>query len=151
MPIKQTRYVDIASAVIGASAVPMRKLTGRLFSTNPKIPAGKVLEFASGQVDELLGADSPEAKFARQYFSYVSPAPVSKPKALQIATYEPIGRAPSIYGTRAAALDELKALVDGTITVSIGGVTKTFTDIDLSKAASYADVGSAVQAIAEST
>ncbi|SQI38325.1 Uncharacterised protein [Providencia alcalifaciens] len=54
MPIKQNRYVDIASAVIGASAVPMRKLIGRLFSTNPKIPAGKVLEFASGQVDELL-------------------------------------------------------------------------------------------------
>ena len=29
MPIKQTRYVDIASAVIGASAVPERKLTAR--------------------------------------------------------------------------------------------------------------------------
>ncbi|HEK1084171.1 TPA: DUF3383 domain-containing protein, partial [Proteus mirabilis] len=53
MSIKQTRYVDIASAVIGASAVPMRKLTARVFSTNPKIPAGKVLEFASGQVDNL--------------------------------------------------------------------------------------------------
>ncbi|MGJ0637425.1 DUF3383 domain-containing protein [Xenorhabdus bovienii] len=146
MPIKQTRYVDIASAVIGASAVPMRKLTARLLSTNPKIPAGKVLEFASGQVDALLGADSPEARFARQYFSYVSPAPVSKPKALQIATYEPIGRAPAVYGTKAASLDELKALVDGSMTVTIGGVMKTFTDIDLSGVKSYADVGSAVQA-----
>ncbi|MDF5911211.1 hypothetical protein P4W15_04390 [Morganella morganii] len=55
MPIKQTRYVDIASAVIGASAVPERKLTARLFSADPKIPAGHVLEFAPGQVDELLG------------------------------------------------------------------------------------------------
>ncbi|KMJ46896.1 phage protein [Xenorhabdus khoisanae] len=146
MPIKQTRYVDIASAVIGASSVPMRKLTGRVFSTHPKIPAGKVLEFAPGQVDDLLGSDSLEAKFARQYFSYVSPAPVSKPKELQIVAYEPIGRAPSVYGTRAAALDELKALVDGTITVTLGGVTKTFPDIDLSKATSYADVVSAVQA-----
>lgn len=43
MSIKQTRYVDIASAVIGASTAPMRKLTARIFSTNPKIPAGKVL------------------------------------------------------------------------------------------------------------
>lgn len=49
MPIKQTRYVDIASAVIGASAVPERKLTARLFSADPKIPAGHVLEFAPGQ------------------------------------------------------------------------------------------------------
>ncbi|MDC9591179.1 DUF3383 domain-containing protein [Xenorhabdus sp. XENO-10] len=146
MPIKQTRYVDIASAVIGASSVPMRKLTGRIFSTNPKIPAGKVLEFASGQVDDLLGSDSLEAKFARQYFSYVSPAPVSKPKELQIAAYEPIGRAPAIYGTKAAPLEELKALVDGTITVTIGGITKTFPDIDLSKATSYADIASVVQA-----
>ncbi|CDL85470.1 DUF3383 domain-containing protein [Xenorhabdus szentirmaii] len=146
MPIKQTRYVDIASAVIGASSVPMRKLTGRVFSTNPKIPAGKVLEFSNGQVDELLGAGSPEAKFARQYFSYVSPAPVSKPKELQIAAYEPIGRAPAVYGTKAAPLEELKALVDGSITVTIGGVMKVFSDIDLSKVTSYADVGSAVQA-----
>nr|WP_255712160.1 DUF3383 family protein [Xenorhabdus sp. PB30.3] len=146
MPIKQTRYVDIASAVIGASSVPMRKLTGRLFSTNPKIPAGKVLEFASGQIDALLGSDSPEARFARQYFSYVSPAPVSKPKELQIAAYEPIGRTPAIYGSKAAVLDELKALVDGTFTVTIGSVMKTFTDIDLSKATSYADIASAVQA-----
>ncbi|WP_167753688.1 DUF3383 domain-containing protein, partial [Proteus mirabilis] len=35
MSIKQTRYVDIASAVIGASTAPMRKLTARIFSTNP--------------------------------------------------------------------------------------------------------------------
>ncbi|MEX9625337.1 DUF3383 domain-containing protein, partial [Proteus mirabilis] len=55
MSIKQTRYVDIASAVIGASTAPMRKLTARIFSTNPKIPAGKVLEFTSGQVDAFLG------------------------------------------------------------------------------------------------
>lgn len=44
MSIKQTRYINIASAVIGASAAPMRKLTARIFSTDPKIPTGKVLE-----------------------------------------------------------------------------------------------------------
>ncbi|EQC1409771.1 DUF3383 domain-containing protein [Providencia rettgeri] len=146
MPIKQTRYVDIASAVIGASAVPMRKLTGRLFSTNPKIPAGKVLEFGSGQVDELLGADSPEAHFARQYFSYVSPAPVSKPKELQIASYEPVGRAPTLFGAKAAALADLKIIANGTLSVTIGTVTKSYKDIDLSTVTSYADIASLIQA-----
>lgn len=146
MPIKQTRYVDIASAVIGASAVPMRKLTARLFSTNPKIPAGHVLEFASGQVDELLGADSPEAQFARQYFSYVSPAPVSKPKELQIASYEPVGRAPTLFGAKAGALADLKMIADGTLSVTFGKVTKSYKDIDLSEAKSYADIASLIQA-----
>lgn len=145
MPIKQTRYVDIASAVIGASAVPMRKLTARLFSTNPKIPTGKVLEFTSGQVDELLGIDAPEAHFARQYFSYVSPAPVSKPKELQIAAYEPVGRAPTLFGAKAAALVDLKIITDGTLSVTIGAVTKSYKDIDLSEVKSYSDIASTIQ------
>ncbi|MEY0026212.1 DUF3383 domain-containing protein [Providencia rettgeri] len=146
MAIKQTRYVDIASAVIGASAVPMRKLTARLFSTNPKIPAGKVLEFTSGQVDELLGSDSPEAHFARQYFSYVSPAPVSKPKALQIAPYAPVGRAPMLFGAEVAPLTDLQAVTEGELTITIGNTTKQYTQLDLSKCTAYADVASLIQA-----
>lgn len=146
MSIKQTRYVNIASAVIGASAAPMRKLTARIFSTNPKIPAGKVLEFASGQVDELLGAQTPEAKFARQYFSYVSPAPVSKPKELQIASFEPVGRAPTLFGTPVATLDKLKLIEDGAFTLTIGDVTKNITGISLKEVESYADVASLIQA-----
>ncbi|MBT0502609.1 DUF3383 domain-containing protein [Morganella morganii subsp. morganii] len=146
MPIKQTRYVDIASAVIGASAVPERKLTARLFSADPKIPAGHVLEFAPGQVDELLGADSPEAQFARQYFSYVSPAPVSKPKELQIAAYAPVGRTPALFGIKAAALADLTAVTDGTLSVTIGQTTKNYKDLDLAAAKSYADIASLIQA-----
>ncbi|MGV3068702.1 DUF3383 family protein, partial [Proteus mirabilis] len=146
MSIKQTRYVDIASAVIGASTAPMRKLTARIFSTNPKIPAGKVLEFASGQVDDLLGTDSPEAHFARQYFSYVSPAPASKPKELQIASYEPVGRAPTLFGEKTGDLADLKLINEGELNITIGKVTKTITGIDLSESTSYADVATAVQA-----
>lgn len=43
MSIKQTRYVDIASAVIGASAVPMRKLTARVFQQTLKFLLVKCL------------------------------------------------------------------------------------------------------------
>ncbi|WP_179038234.1 DUF3383 domain-containing protein [Limnobaculum xujianqingii] len=146
MSMKQNRYVDIASAVIGATAVPMRKLTARIFSTDPRIPAGKVLEFSSGQVDELLGTDSPEAKFARQYFSYVSPAPVNKPRELQIASYEPVGRNPTIFGVRAGSLADLQAVSNGSLILTIGGVNKTLSAIDLTSATSYADVASIVQA-----
>ena len=146
MSIKQNRYVDIASAVIGATAVPMRKLTARIFSTDPRIPAGGVLEFSSGQVDELLGADSPEAKFARQYFSYVSPAPVNKPRELQIASYGPVGRNPTIFGVRAGSLADLQAVSNGSLILTIGGVNKTLSAIDLTSATSYADIASTVQA-----
>ncbi|MEX5486529.1 hypothetical protein IC611_16225 [Proteus mirabilis] len=41
MSIKQTRYVDIASAVIGASTAPMRKLTARIFQQTLKFQQGK--------------------------------------------------------------------------------------------------------------
>ncbi len=34
MTITQDRYVDIVSAQIGTTAVPMRKLTARIFSTH---------------------------------------------------------------------------------------------------------------------
>ncbi|WP_193016128.1 DUF3383 domain-containing protein [Proteus sp. FME41] len=146
MSIKQTRYIDIASAVVGASAAPMRKLTARIFSTNPKIPAGKVLEFASGQVDEFLGAASAEAKFARQYFSYVSPAPISKPKELQIASFEPVGRAPTLFGTPAATLDKLKLIEEGAFILTIGDIAKNITGISLTEVESYADIASLIQA-----
>jgi hypothetical protein len=145
MPIKQTRYVSIASAVIGASTVPMRKLTGRLFSQNAKIPSGDVLEFGSGEIDAFLGADSPEASFARQYFSYTSPAPVNKPRELQIAPYVSIGRAPTLFGTKVGSLDQLKAIKTGDITITIGDIKKDFSGLDLSGASSYADVASLVQ------
>lgn len=145
MPIKQTRYVSIASAVTGASAVPMRKLTGRIFSQNTKIPSDDVLEFASGQIEMFLGASSPEAHFARQYFSYTSPAPVNRPRELQIAPYVSSGRAPALAGTEAATLDELKGIEAGNISVTIGSIRKSFSGIDLSGAASYADVASLVQ------
>ncbi|HHZ9142276.1 DUF3383 domain-containing protein [Proteus mirabilis] len=146
MSIKQTRYVDIASAVIGASTAPMRKLTARIFSTNPKIPAGKVLEFTSGQVDAFLGADSPEAQFARQYFSYVSPAPVSKPKELQIASYEPMGRAPTLFGGPVATLDKLKLIEEGELTLMIGDVTTKISKLSLQDVTSYSDIASLIQA-----
>ena len=58
MSIKQTRYVDIASAVIGASTAPMRKLTARIFSTNPKIPAGKFSNLLLVKLMRFWGADS---------------------------------------------------------------------------------------------
>ncbi|MGK5722384.1 DUF3383 family protein, partial [Proteus mirabilis] len=100
----------------------------------------------SGQVDDLLGSHSPEAHFARQYFSYVSPAPASKPKELQIASYEPVGRAPTLFGEKTGDLADLKLINDGELNITIGKVTKTITGIDLSESTSYADVATAVQA-----
>ncbi|SFN20023.1 Protein of unknown function [Izhakiella capsodis] len=145
MPIKQTRYVSIASAVIGASSVPMRKLTGRIFSQHAKIPADDVLELSSAQIDQFLEANSPEANFARQYFSYTSPAPVNKPRALQVAPYNPTGRAPTLSGGDAASLDALKAIASGTLKLTIGNISKVLTAIDLSSVMAYADVASAIQ------
>lgn len=96
MTIDQRRYVDIASGVIGSTAAAMQKLDLRIMTTNPLVPSGSVLEFASAlDVAEHFGAMSEEAGLASAYFSYVSPAPVSRARALQFAPHADSARDPS--------------------------------------------------------
>lgn len=145
MSIKSTRYVDIASAVIGEQSVPQRKLVGRVFTTSPLIPAGTVVSFASGEAERLFGTDAPESQFASAYFAYVSPAPVSRPGELQFAPYAPSGRAAVVFGGEHESLSMLQSITTGSVDVELGQDAVIGTGIDLSSAMSFADVASAVE------
>lgn len=144
MPIKSTRYVEIASAVIGEQSVPQRKLVGRVFTTSPLIPAGTVVSFSSGEVERLFGPDAPESAFAGAYFSYVSPAPVSRPGELQLAPYAPSGRPGAVYGGSHGTLAQLQAITSGSIAAELGQDSVSADQIDLSGASSFADVASTI-------
>lgn len=145
MPIKQTRYVDIASAVIGEQSVPQRKLVGRIFTESPLIPAGSVIAFTSGEVEKLFPAGSPEAGFASAYFAYVSPAPASRAQELQIAPYAPSGRAGAIYGGKHVSLAELTAITAGDLNIALGMNPIEGDEINLSSATSFADVAGLIE------
>ena len=90
MAISQTNYVDITSAVAGASAtgapsLQHRRMTsGTLTNLNgqPAI-AGEVVTVTYGMLDilnDILGSSADRA-FAQQYFSVKTTAPANKPSS----------------------------------------------------------------------
>lgn len=146
MPIKSTLYVNITSGVIGAAAIAVQELTGRRFSTSPLIPSSSVVSVLNGGAQDYFGASSDEAKFASQYFSYVSPPPASRAKNLQFAAYAPSGRAPTLFGaTNQTPITEFQAITAGTLSIQLGATPLTVTGIDLSAELSYAAIASELQ------
>lgn len=146
MPIKSTLYVNITSGVIGADSVAVQELTGRRFSTSPLVPSTSIISVLSGGAQDYFGASSDEARFASQYFSYVSPAPVSRAKNLQFAAYAPNGRAPALFGARSnTPVTEFQAVNSGVLSLQFGNTPITVSWIDLTTALSYAEVATIVQ------
>ena len=145
MAIKSTEYVFITSGVVGAS-VAQQELIGRRFTTDPRVPVDAILRVSSGDADTFFGASSAEAVFARQYFSIVLPAPISRPAALQFAAYAPTGRAPRVFGaSTSASLADFIANDGGTITLTLGANPGTTAAVSLAAVVTFADVASAVQ------
>jgi len=146
MPIKSTRYVEITSAVIGASSVAVQSLTGRRFTSNPLVPVDGIVTVLNGGAQDYFGAETAEARFAAQYFSYVSPAPASKANNLQYAAYAPTGRTPLLVGApNTSTLAALQAVTTGSLSIQLGDNPINLTGINLSTALTFADVASALQ------
>lgn len=146
MPIKSTRYVEITSAVIGASSVAVQSLTGRRFTSNPLVPVDGIVTVLNGGAQDYFGAETAEARFATQYFSYVSPAPASKANNLQYAAYAPTGRTPLLVGApNTSTLAALQAVTAGSLSIQLGDNPINLTGINLSTALTFADVASALQ------
>jgi hypothetical protein len=96
MAISQTNYVDITSAVAGASAtgapsLQHRRMTsGVLTNLNgQQAAAGEVVTVTYGMLEilnQVLGSSADRA-FAQQYFSVKTTAPASKPSSLQFVHF----------------------------------------------------------------
>lgn len=146
MPIKSTRYVEITSAVIGALSVAIQSLTGRRFTSNPLVPVDGIVTVLNGGAQDYFGAETAEARFASQYFSYVSPAPASKANNLQFAAYAPAGRTPTLFGApNVSTLAALQAVTTGSLSIQLGDAPINLTAINLSTALTFADVASLLQ------
>lgn len=146
MSISIERYVSITSGVAGAQAVAQRELVGLRFSTVPKVPVGSHVVVANAaDAGEYFGTSSDEYKFAVQYFGYTSPAPASRAEKLRFAAHVDVARPARIYGKDVATtLAEFKAVTAGNLTITLAGVTANLTGINLSTAASLANVATAV-------
>lgn len=92
MAISQTNYVDITSAVAGASATGAPSLQHRRITRSGlrdaqgnAIPSGGMVTVTYGMLDILNSIldSSNDRAFAQQYFAMKTTAPVNKPSSLQ--------------------------------------------------------------------
>src|SRR5690606_199495 len=145
MPINMSRYVRIISSVSGAAAVAQQQLLGRRFTTDPRVPIGEIVAVRPGGAEDYFGAGSPEADFARQYFSYISPAPASQARELQFAAYSPDARGARIYGFPiTASLADFQGITNGSITFVVDDVPEQVTNLDLSGVTSFNEVANEI-------
>ena len=151
MAISQSRYVLITSGIGGAAAAGRRELIARLMTTNTKAPTNGVLEFGGGAAAALknvgihFGTSSAEYAFATKYFGWVSKDARQADK-ISFARYTPTATAPQLISTQdAPALASLTAITDGSMKISMGGVSYEATGLDFSSATSLADVATVLQ------
>lgn len=147
MSISFSRYVMITSGVGGGAAVARRDLIGRILTTNPLTPGGAVLEFASAPaVGDYYGADSTEARIARAYFGYVTAGTPSRATRISFGRYAPGGSPARLIGADAPkSLAQLIAVSAGAVSLSVDGAPVAVSGIDLTAAASLADVAAALE------
>lgn len=148
MSISIKKYVDLTSGVGAGTAVKERELILRLFTKNPLVQGGSILEMTSSD-DVILkfGADSEEAKRASTYFGFISKL-ITKANKISFAPYSEANAAsdPSIVGyavTKASA--DFKAVTDAAIRFKVGKSDYLLKGMDLSGIQSIADVATKVQ------
>ena len=150
MAISQNKYVNIISAVGGASNISQRDLMGRVFTANPLVPAGQIIEFTGGMVVALenvgsyFGLTSEEYKFAAKYFQINKKG--MAPQKISFGRYVTEATGAYLYGGTNIRLAELQAVTNGALGITVNGVAKEYTGINLSSATSFADVATLLTA-----
>lgn len=146
MSIPITKYVAITSTTGGQAEASRKDLIARVFTKNPLFAANTVYEFtSSADVSAFASALSAEAKFASEYFSWISKK-ANQPKKISFMRYSFEALAPYMYSTKdLASIAELKAIADGSMIVNLGGTSYTLSGINLSSIEAYADVAAALQ------
>lgn len=152
MAISQTKYVNIISAIGGTSQVSQRDLMGRVFTANPLIPAGSVVEFSGGSsvaltaVGNYFGIGSDEYKFASKYFSYISRKGTMAQK-ISFAPHATSATSARLYGAvKSAPLTSFTELTNADVTFKADNTTFALTALDFSSATSFTDVATIILA-----
>lgn len=147
MAINIKRYVDITSGVGAGSNIAVRDLIGRFFTANPLLPSNSFVQFTSAaQVSAYFGSASEEALRAAFYFGWISKN-VTQADAIQFARWVNADSAPQIFSVpeNGTLLANWTGITDGSFSLTLGGVTETFTGLNFGAAASLAAVATIIQ------
>lgn len=153
MAISFKKYIDITSGVGGNGAVRLRDLIGRIFTLNPLVPTGTVVEFTTLEdVGNFFGFSSEEYRRASLYFAWVSKN-ITRAKKISFARWVNVADAPRIYGTKGdQSLASWGAITAGTFTLTIGSETNLIGPLDFTAVPSLTQVATIIQnAIASET
>ena len=143
--IPASAIVNVIPGVISAGGTGL-DLVGLVLTSNTIVPTSTVLTFSSqADVAAYFGALSDEATMATVYFagydnSFLKPA--------QIKFYRYVDTAAPAFlrgGRMGLTLTQLQAL-SGVLTISVGGVAKTSSSINLSAATDFNNAASIIQA-----
>lgn len=146
MSIPASNIVQINPGVVSAGGNPL-SLNGVVLDTSAAIPSGSVLQFNSAAaVEAYFGASTTQANVASIYFNGYDNS-TKKPGVLYFAPYASAARSAEILGGSLAAIS-LATLqgYSGTLIITIAGVTKTSSSINLSGATSFSDAASIITA-----
>ena len=146
MAISQSKYVAITSGIGGASVASRKDLGLRLYTTNSLFPQNTILEFnLASDVANYSGSTSLEAQIAAAYFGWVSKT-ANSPRKISFMGANLNATAPTIISTQdLAALNSFTAVTDGSMVLSMGGISYTLSDVDFSSATSYSDIAQTLE------
>lgn len=147
MTIPASDIVVVNPGVVGSGGNPLA-LNGVILSKNTLLPAGEVRSFASpAAVSAFFGPASAEYAIAQTYFLGFDNSTI-KPGALLFAPFVDTARAAWLQSGSMAgvSLAELKAIPAGVLTVTVDGVSKTSSSIDLSGATSFSNAATLITA-----
>lgn len=146
MSISQNRYVDITTIYSGADKVPAKELIGRFFTSSQFLKVGEIVDFETlDAVLERFGSASSEYEIASKYFGFVSKA-MKSPKKISFANFNKTARACKIENRKEiVSLATLKDITDGSINLTMGGISSDVTGINLSSCTTYSDISTAIQ------
>ena len=146
MTIPASDIVVVNPGVVGSGGNPLA-LNGVILSTNTLLPTAAVRSFASPDaVKAFFGAASAEYAIAQVYFLGFDNSTI-KPGTLYFSPYVNTARAAWLQSGNLSAmsLTDLQAL-SGVLTVTINGVAKTSSSINLATATSLSDAASMIDA-----
>lgn len=144
--IPASQFVSVQPGVVGTGGSPL-SLNSVFLTNDASIPIGTVQPFPTAlSVSNWFGAAAPEALLANVYFSGFDGSNI-KPGNLFFAQYPVASVAAYLRGgvISGLSLTQLKALT-GILTVTVDGVVKTSTTINLSAATSFSNAATIIAA-----
>lgn len=147
MTIPASKLVAVFPGVLTAGGAAVA-LSGLILTNNTAVPIGSVQSFASpADVAKFFGDTSDEYNLSAVYFAGYDNS-TAKPGALLFSQYASTAVAGYLRSGSFAGepLTTVTGIASGTLTVSVDGVAKTSTAINLSTATSYSNAATIIQA-----